>query len=287
MDQDSARFYATLHKEGITPGTVRLFRKIIKDHYRKSGRHDLPWRMTEDPYHILVSEIMLQQTQVERVINKYEHFLSVFPDVQRLARSPLGPVITAWKGLGYNRRAIALHKTAQSIVSEYYGTMPTSPDVLATFPGIGKATAASICAFAFNRAVVFIETNIRRVFIHFFFDDKSTVHDNEILPLVQKTLVRSNPRDWYSAVMDYGAMMKKSLPNPNVRSVHYQKQPPFEGSRRQLRGRVLQAVIESNGVSETRLVKLLGEDPGTIKDVLCSLQEEGFLKKHGRGFRFT
>jgi A/G-specific adenine glycosylase len=287
MNQDTARFYASLHKEGATPGTVRLFRKIIKQHYRKYGRHDLPWRMTEDPYHILVSEIMLQQTQVDRVIDKYDQFLSVFPDFQRLARSSLGPVITAWKGLGYNRRAISLHKIAKSVVSEFNGTLPRSPDILASLPGIGKATAASICAFAFNRPVVFIETNIRRVFIHFFFDDKDSVHDNEIQPLVDKTLVRSNPGDWYSALMDYGAMMKKSVPNPNVKSVHYQKQPPFEGSRRQLRGRVLQAVIESSGITGARLAKALGEDPGKIKDVLHSLQKEGFLRKQGRGFRFA
>jgi len=287
MDQDTVRFYATLHKEGITPETVRLFRKIIKRHYQKCGRHDLPWRMTEDPYHILVSEIMLQQTQVERVIDKYAQFLLFFPDVQTLARSSLGPVITAWKGLGYNRRAIALHKIAKTVVNEFNGSIPASPDLLASLPGIGKATAASICAFAFNSPVVFIETNIRRVFIHFFFGNKRTVHDNDILPLVEKTLLRSNPKRWYSALMDYGAVMKKSVPNPNVKSVHYQKQPPFKGSRRQLRGRVLGAVIDSSGMSGARLARVLGEDPGEIKDVLHCLQDEGFLKKHGRGFRIA
>ena len=287
MDPDTTLFYASLHKKGVTPETVRLFRKIIKQHYRTSGRHNLPWRMTEDPYHILVSEIMLQQTQVERVIDKYDQFLSVFPDFQALARSSPGPVITAWKGLGYNRRAIALHKIGKSVVSEFNGSLPASPDVLASLPGIGRATAASICAFAFNRPVVFIETNIRRVFIHFFFSDKNNVHDNEILPLVEKTLVRSNPRGWYSALMDFGAMMKKSGPNPNLKSVHYQKQPPFEGSRRQLRGRVLQAVIESSGITRARLVKTLGADAGAVREVLHHLKKEGFLKQQGRGFRFT
>jgi A/G-specific adenine glycosylase len=287
MNPDTVRFYASLNKEAVTPDTIRLFQKIVKQHYRRSGRHDLPWRLTEDPYHILVSEIMLQQTQVERVTDKYEQFLAVFPDIKTLALSSLRPVITAWKGLGYNRRAIALHKIAQSVVNEFNGILPSSPDILASFPGIGKATTASICAFAFNRPVVFIETNIRRVFIHFFFGKKRTVHDNEILPLVEKTLIRSNARDWYSALMDYGAMMKKSVPNPNVKSVHYQKQPPFEGSQRQLRGRVLQAVIENSGITGNRLAKAFGEDTGKINDVLHSLQKEGFLKKQGRGFRFT
>jgi A/G-specific adenine glycosylase len=287
MNEATAEFHRCLKKKGLVPDTFRLFRKIINRHYRKHGRHDLPWRMTGDPYRILVSEIMLQQTQVERVIDKYDQFLRAFPDIQSLALSSPGQVITVWKGLGYNRRAIALHKIAQSVVRQLNGTLPASPDALASLPGIGRATASSICAFAFNRPVVFIETNIRRVFIHFFFRDKQNVHDNEILPLVEKTLVRSNPRRWYSALMDYGAMMKKGIPNPNAKSVHYQKQSPFEGSRRQLRGRVLQAVIENSGISEARLARLLEEDPGKISGVLHSLRKEGFLKKRGRGLRFA
>jgi A/G-specific adenine glycosylase len=285
LHESTAEFHRCLMQKGVSPDTVRLFRKIINRHYRTHGRHDLPWRLTEDPYRILVSEIMLQQTQVERVIDKYDHFIRTFPDIQSLARSSPGQVITVWKGLGYNRRAISLHKIAQSVVSEFNGVLPSSPDVLEALPGIGRTTAASICAFAFNRPAVFIETNIRRVFIHFFFCDKQNVHDNEILPLVERTLVRSTPRRWYSALMDYGTMMKKGMPNPNVKSVHYQKQPPFKGSRRQLRGRVLQAVIESSGISEARLITLLGENPVKIKAVLLSLQEEGFLKKRGRVFR--
>jgi len=207
--------------------------------------------------------------------------------MQTLARSTVGKVIPVWKGLGYNRRAIALQKAAKAVVTHFNGKLPSSPDTLVSLPGIGKATAASICAFAFNMPVVFIETNIRRVFIHFFFADKQNVHDTEILPLVEKTLVRSNPRRWYSALMDYGSMMKKSLPNPNVKSVHYQKQPPFQGSRRQLRGKVLQAVINAGAVTEARLVQSLGEDPVKIKEVLASLHREGFLKKQGRGFRMA
>lgn len=287
MNRAAAEFHRTLEQKGVGSETVRLFRKIMHQHYRKYGRHDLPWRKTENPYHILVSEIMLQQTQVERVIDKYHEFLRAFPDFQTLARSSPGQVITLWKGLGYNRRALALRKTVLEVTNQFNGTLPSSPEQLVTLPGIGKATAASICAFAFNRPVVFIETNIRRVFIHFFFSDRQDVHDDEILPLVEKTLVRSNPRRWYSALMDYGAMMKRTMANPNLKSAHYQRQSPFEGSRRQLRGRVLGEVIKNSGISEPLLVTLLGADPEKVREVLSSLQKEGFLKKRGRGYTFA
>ncbi|HSQ93670.1 MAG TPA: A/G-specific adenine glycosylase, partial [Methanoregula sp.] len=178
------------------PRSVRKFRDLVLTHYRCHGR-DLAWRRTTDPYHILVSEIMLQQTQVERVSRKYPEFIAAFPDFPTLAEAPLSDVLGIWQGMGYNRRAIALQKCARRVVEEFGGTLPQDPDILATFPGIGKATAASICAFAFNRPVVFIETNIRTVFIHYFFKDTNPVHDTAILPLVKKTVDRKNPRVWY------------------------------------------------------------------------------------------
>jgi A/G-specific adenine glycosylase len=176
------------------------------------------WRHSDDPYRILVSEIMLQQTQVERVAVKYPTFIAAFPDAATLARAPQSAVIAAWQGMGYNRRAIALKKCAEKITDEYGGTVPRDPDVLATFPGIGPATASSICAFAFNLPVVFIETNIRRVFIHSFFPDKEIVTDQEILPLVERALDREQPRVWYWALMDLGTELKKQMPNPNRKS---------------------------------------------------------------------
>ena len=139
-------------------------------HYRNHGR-DLAWRRTTDPYRILVSEIMLQQTQVERVTIKYPALYRRIPGFSLACQAPLSDVLAVWQGMGYNRRAISLQKCARRVVEEYGGALPQDPEILATFPGIGRATAASICAFAFNMPVVFIETNIRRVFIHFFFGD--------------------------------------------------------------------------------------------------------------------
>ena len=197
------RILEETRERGPTPEALRLFRDLILAHYRAHGR-DLPWRQTTDPYRILVSEIMLQQTQVERVAVKYREFLERFPDFESLAHAPKSEVLLAWQGLGYNRRAIALQGAAQRVIEEYGGRLPADVETLATFPGIGKATAAAICAYAFNMPVVYIETNIRRIFIHFFFQDREGVRDDEILPLVERALDRENPREWYSALMEYG-----------------------------------------------------------------------------------
>jgi A/G-specific adenine glycosylase len=215
----------------LMPATVRAFRKLIYDFYREHGRA-FPWRATHNPYHILVSEIMLQQTQTERVTDKYESFVNSFPDFSCLARTPLREILGAWQGLGYNRRAIALKEIAQRVIRDFQGNLPPSLEGLMSLPGIGRATAAAISTFAFNKPAVFLETNIRRVFIHHFFRNEDKVNDNEILPLVKQTLDTSNPRRWYHALMDYGVMLKKRHQNPNRKSAHYHKQGPFEGSNR-------------------------------------------------------
>jgi len=165
----------------------------------------MPWRETSDPYRILVSEIMLQQTQVQRVETKYKEFIAAFPAFPSLARAPLREVLRVWQGMGYNRRAIALRKIAQRVVAEYDGGLPDSVATLRTFPGIGAATAGAIVAFAFNKPTVFLETNSRRVFLHVFFAGRQRVKDSDILPLVETTLDREKPRQWYYALMDYGA----------------------------------------------------------------------------------
>ena len=146
------------------------FKKIILDYYKKHGRHDLPWRKTHDPYKILVSEIMLQQTQVGRVMAKYKEFIREFPDFKKLAQAPTAKVLKAWSGLGYNRRALYLKRTAERVTNEFQGKLPKDQSMLVDLPGIGPNTAGAICAYSFNMPVVFIETNIRRVFIHFFFN---------------------------------------------------------------------------------------------------------------------
>jgi A/G-specific adenine glycosylase len=252
---------------------------MVLSHYEQYGRR-MVWRNTTDPYQILVSEIMLQQTQVERVAAKFPEFIHAFPDFASLAAAPLAKVLTAWQGMGYNRRAIALQNCAIRVMNEYNGLLPADVDTLATFPGIGRATASSIAAFAFNRPVVFIETNIRRVFIHFFFADTGNISDADIFPLVKKALYHENPRVWYWALMDFGSALKKTVPNPNRRSKHYTKQAPFEGSDRKIRGTIIRMVLAEPGISEKKISDNRNEDPARIKRILSSLESEGFIRRN-------
>jgi A/G-specific adenine glycosylase len=237
----------------------------------------MAWLNTTDHYLILVSEIMLQQTQVERVKIKFPEFIALFPDFASLAAAPLDKVLSVWQGMGYNRRAIALQKCAIRVMNEYGGILPADIDILATFPGIGRATASSIAAFAFNLPVVFIETNIRRVFIHFFFSGTDTVSDADLLPIIGKSLYKENPRVWYWALMDLGSALKKKVPNPNRRSVHYSKQSPFEGSDRKIRGIIIRMLLSEPGMSEKQLLALMVEDPARIKKIMAALISEGFI----------
>ena len=264
---------------------IAAFKKQVLAFYEKHGRHDMLWRHTDDPYRILVSEIMLQQTQVGRVTEKYPEFIAAFPDFAALARAPQSKVVAAWQGMGYNRRAIALKKCAEEVVSEYGGRLPPDPTVLATFPGIGPATASSICAFAFNAPVVFIETNIRRVFIHSFFPGEISVDDRAILPLVARALDNNHPREWYWALMDYGTALKKTVPNPNRRSTAYVRQAPFEGSDRRIRGRILTMLVGRSGVFEKQILADLGEEPVRVQRILAALESEGFLVKNRGRYR--
>lgn len=263
--------------------SIDAFRKMVLTHYTNRGR-DLPWRRTADPYHILVSEIMLQQTQVERVTQKFPVFLEKFPDFATLAGAPLDEVLMSWQGMGYNRRAIALQKCAVRVVTEFGGNLPADVDTLATFPGIGRATASSICAFAFNMPVIFIETNIRRVFIHYFFDEQDVVADTEILPVVTKALNKKDPRTWYNALMDLGTELKNSVPNPNRRSRHYTKQSAFEGSDRKIRGAILKLLLDEKRITEQKIMRTFNEEPERIFRILKSLEDEGFIRKSGSSF---
>jgi A/G-specific adenine glycosylase len=250
------------------------------EYYRSSGRR-LPWRETADPYGILVSEFMLQQTQIERVLGKFGEFLGEFPCFDALAGANLDAVLRAWQGLGYNRRALALRETARKVASDHGGALPETREALLGLPGIGQSTAGAILAFAFGNPVPFIETNIRRVFLHFFFPCRDRVKDSEILPLVEETLDREDPRRWYYALMDYGTMLKKSMPNPNRKSAHYTRQPPFEGSDRQIRGLILRELVSRGPMEAGELVKGLGKDPVRIYRILGDLVREGFLARSG------
>ena len=227
------------------------FSKEIRRYYRKHKR-DFPWRKTRNPYRILISEIMLQQTQAERVVSRYKQFLNEFPDFSSLAQAPLSKVLRVWKGLGYNRRALYLKKTAKIVLERYGGKMPRKKESLLLLPGIGEATAGDILAFTWNIPTVVIETYIRSVFIHFFFPHKRLVSDKEIAVLVEKTLPKKHPREWYYALMDYGAYLKEKG-NPSRKSAHYKKQLPFKGSNRQLRSALLQYILENTPVNTKKI----------------------------------
>jgi A/G-specific adenine glycosylase len=270
----------------LTPEAIQTFRTTIYSYYQAHGRQ-LPWRETDDPYRVLVSEIMLQQTQVPRVLEKYEDFIRTFPDFTALAHASVQELLRVWQGLGYNRRALALKKTAEVVVSHYSGVLPAEPAELQELPGIGPYTAAAIAAFAFNRPVAFVETNIRTVFIHCFFRDQSAVKDREILHLVEQTLDTSNPRRWYYALMDYGAMLKQRHHNPNRRSAQYQKQSPFKGSNRELRGMILRALTAHSRLSEAELVAKLNADSERVNYALKQLVAEGFITRDEHGFRIV
>ena len=263
--------------------TNHQFKKIVWHYFRKAGR-DLPWRKTANPYKILVSEIMLQQTQVDRVIPKYRQWLLLFPTARSLAEAPLSKTLTAWRGLGYNRRALALQRAARLISNSK--TFPREYEKILALPGVGPYTANAIMAFAFNQPVVMIETNIRTVFIHHFFTKTARVTDSDILPLIEVTLDRTQPREWYWALMDYGAHLKKEIGNASRQSAHYAKQSRFSGSDRQLRGAVLQ-YVSTAPITITLLRRhlataKLNPEPERLKKILGALVVEGFLTRRGQ-----
>ncbi len=254
------------------------FQKLVWDFYAKNKR-DLPWRRTRDPYRILVSEIMLQQTQVQRVFKKYPEFVEAFPDFKALNKSSMSHVLKIWQGLGYNRRTLYLKKIAELVQKTYKAKLPTDQRILETFPGIGKATACSILVFSFNTPLLFIETNIRRVFIHEFFREKKEVHDKEILLLVEQALDKTNPREWYYALMDYGSHLAKNPPaggvNPNRKSAHYKKQSKFQGSLRQIRGEVLKILLDKSKIKIVQLAKIINDS--RFEKVIEQLAKEKFI----------
>jgi A/G-specific adenine glycosylase len=266
----------------------REFLQVLHGYYVSHGRHDLPWRQAEpdgtfDPYRILVSEIMLQQTQVARVIPKFHDFSRQFPSVDALADAPLGDVLVAWQGLGYNRRAKFLWQAAQMVVRDFGGQLPRDQESLEMLPGVGHNTAGAIMAYAFNESAVFVETNIRTVYIHHFFRDESGVADAEILPLLEQTLDAQKPRVFYWALMDYGSFLKQTVGNLSRASTAYARQSKFHGSLRQLRGKALRELAAS-AKTEQELLGALDDERAT--DVLSSLEREGLVRRAAGRYRF-
>lgn len=265
-------------KGKLRPEGKKLFCDKINAYFADNARH-FSWRETTDPYAIVVSEIMLQQTQTDRVKEKYEQFMKAFPTLETLAQAPFAQVIAVWQGLGYNRRALALQLFAQRVQAEHQGIIPAVPEALETFKGIGYATARSICAFAFNEPTVFIETNIRAVYIYHFFIKQEQVKDDEIMPLVAQTVDVVNPRHWYYALMDYGVMLKKQHKNPSRKSAHYATQSKFEGSDRQVRGMILRLLVQTPIMHTDFFVEQIPREPTKILSILNDLEKEGFVRQ--------
>lgn len=248
------------------------FSEIVREYYRLHAR-ELPWREEPyDSYRILVSEMMLQQTQASRVIPKYQSFLEKFPDIKALAKATLGDVLREWSGLGYNRRAKYLHEAARQLAAK---TQPWSCEDLERCKGIGRNTAAAVVVYAYNQPLVFIETNVRTVFIHHFFSDRDNVHDKEILPYIEESLDREQPRDFYYALMDYGTHIKKTIGNTARRSQQYTKQSVFQGSLRQVRGAVMRQLAKGS-CTMAELEKAVQDD--RVPVVLDKLADEGLVK---------
>lgn len=260
-----------------TPTQLQAFQQKVWRKGRQHGRH-MPWRIPEangqfEPYKIVVSEIMLQQTQVKRVIPKYHEFLEQFPSVEALAKARLGEVLRVWSGLGYNRRAKFLHQAAQDITNTYAGKVPSTIENLIKLPGIGKNTAGAIMAYAYNQPAIFVETNIRSVYICDFFANRDQVSDAEICDIVAKTIDTEQPRAWYWALMDWGAYLKSRGHHARA-STQYVKQTTFQGSRRQVRGQVLR-LLTGCPLSEVQLGREIRD--ARLPQVIADLIAEGFI----------
>lgn len=265
--------------------TPAKFRAVVWRHFTAHGRHELPWRKTHNPYRILVSEVMLQQTQVDRVIPYYKNFLKEFPTVDVLAKAPLSNVLRVWQGLGYNRRARMLHEAAKIVVGKYQGRMPKDEVVLELLPGIGPYTARAVAAFAYNRDVIFIETNIRTAVTHHFFPDTEVVADSELLAVLTMAYPEGKAREWYAALMDYGSHLKRSGVKLNAKSASYTKQRSFKGSLREVRGAVMRALLNAPATQKELYALFPKKREAQVRESLVALAAEGMLLKRGTRYR--
>ncbi len=246
---------------------------------------DMPWRRDTRGYYVLVSELMLQQTQVDRVIPKFNNFITRFPDMESLAEAPLAEVLRAWQGLGYNRRAKYLRDTAQAVVEVFQSRMPDTPEELMRLPGVGENTAGAICAYVFNQPVTFVETNIRTVYFHHFFPDGEKVSDKELRPLISKTLDREYPREFYWALMDYGSWLKKQGVGSVHQSQQYKKQPKLKGSVREIRGEIIRRLAIGD-VTLLQLQSIFLADE-RLEPALAGLLRDGLIVEDGTKYYLT
>ena len=267
---------------------IGVFKRTMWAHYRRAGRGALPWRHTHDPYAILVSEMMLQQTQVARAEQYYKKFLKQFPDFEALARARNGDVLKAWQGLGYNRRAMFLKRTAEIVLESYGGRLPQDRAALRIVAGHWKGDVGRAYGICFQPARSVYRDQIRRVFIHFFFPKRRKVTDVELERYIERSIDKDNPREWYWALMDYGAAMHAAgsamkVPDPNRHSAHYKKQAAFTGSDRELRGKIVRSVLaaKKNAITVKQLLGELAIPPLRFKNIVRGLEKEGLVVRKG------
>ncbi len=257
------------------------FQDIIWQKGRELYR-EMPWRADTRPYYVMVSEIMLQQTQVDRVVPKFEAFIAAFPTVEDLSKATLAEVLQLWSGLGYNRRAKFLHEAAKKIVNEFNGIFPETEKELISLPGIGVNTAGALLAYSFNQPAIFIETNVRTVYFYHFFLEKEDVTDVELRAIVEATVDTEHPREWYWALMDYGSYLKRQGIGQNNKSRHYKKQSPLKGSVREVRGQILKLLTAGDFDEETLRAELVADE--RFEPALLSLEKEGLIAKTDKVF---
>jgi A/G-specific adenine glycosylase len=256
---------------------------------------DYPWRRTEhDPYAVWVSEVMLQQTQASRVAEVFPKFLSAFPTVELLASASVAEVIRAWAGMGYHRRAVALHEAARILVRDRNGVLPAQPEMLRTLPGIGPYTSAAIASIAFGIPVATVDTNVRKVMARLEFGvERDEIAPAQVAHAAERWLDRERPGDWNQALMTLGRQVCRTRPRcdacplapvcrfrsagrtgrPSVR-----RQPPFEGSLRQVRGAVVAALRDRSSVSVARLVAVIGADAARVTEAIAGLAADGIVE---------
>lgn len=259
---------------------ILLLRQRGEELYR-----DMPWRKDTRPYYVLVSELMLQQTQVSRVIPKFEDFIAKFPDETTLASASLADVLKMWQGLGYNRRAKFLHEAAKMVVNDFAGTFPNTQVDMQKLPGVGKNTAGAILAYSFNKPSIFIETNIRTVYIHHFFNDRFDVDDREIALVLEETFDQNNPRQFYWALMDYGTWLKSNGVRNINSSKHYKKQSALKGSIREVRGQIIRE-LTSGSMNLGNLQNRLNAD-ARFEQALTSLVSDGLVSRSANVLHLT
>lgn len=262
-----------MHSLLISKKDIEKFQQTVF-HFYQEHKRNLPWRKTADPYNILVSEFMLQQTQVSRVIKYYNKWIKKWPTIQKLAAEKYKNVLRAWVGLGYNRRAMYLHNTANIIVDEFNGDVLSAVKHYERLPGIGLYTSKAIRIFADNEDIATVDTNIRRIFINEFNLDES-ISEKALFKIAQQSLPKGKSREWHNALMDYGALYltsRKTGIKPKT------TQSSFQGSDRQIRGQIIRKLLQENQ-SKYQLEQQLNIDSSRITPILDKMLKEKTISK--------